>query len=187
MSLLGIKKKIAKFTDFEIDDIKDFINKSNLDLKKINLKFELNVDTLKSSKLEKPLNNTLNTDCVYYNLINDGQIINKINFRKYYINNLINDEIYFRIRLENDDIHHFHKFEKNELGIKFHNGYNIHAQLPSIEHIDYSDYKPSKIYNNEKLKFIHFENFKNELGRSNEEYLSYMEDQRKRIVKFLQK
>ena len=188
MGFFGIKKKIAKFTDFEIDDIEDFINKANLELKKINLKFEFNADTLKSAKLEKsPNNNTVNTDCVNYNLINDGKIINKIYFRKYYINNFINDEIFFRIRLENDDIRHIHTFEKNELGVKFHSGYNTHAQLPSIEHIDYSDYKPSKIYKNERLKFAHFEDFKNELGRSYEEYLSYMEDQRKRIIKYLQK
>ena len=188
MGFFGINKKIAKFSDFEINEIEDFINKSNLELKKINLKFELDVANLKSSKLEKLLNNkALNTDCVYYNLINEDKIINKIYFRKYCINNLIKDEVFFKIRLENDDIRYIHKFEKNELGVKFHNRYNDHAQLPSIEHIDYSDYKPSKIYKNEILKSAHFENFKNELGRSYEEYLSYMEDQRKRIIKYLKK
>jgi len=34
MGFFGIKKKISKFTDFEIDDIEDFINKANLELKK---------------------------------------------------------------------------------------------------------------------------------------------------------
>ena len=188
MSFWGVNKKISTFTDDEIDDINSFIVDINLSLAKHKLKFDFNIDSLKNNKWERFSNNFILTDLLSYNLFNNGEIINQIFFKKFYENKIIKDSIYFRIELKNDDLKYLHKFEAHSsLGIKFHHRYNKFGQLPPKSHIDYSDYKPNEILKNENLKKHHFTEFKNNLGRSYEEYIMYLNDQKKRIKDYLTK
>ena len=223
MGFFGIKKKISKFTDFEKEDIENFIKKATLYLdhkKKISFEYDLNSSNetrLKNQVIpranayagnkwvDRAFDDTyINTDLISYNIFKNKKKINIINFCKYYTKRSISkDFVSFHIYLERGDDKNWHKYEHHHgVGFRFHQRYNQFGQLPSSEHLDYSDFKYSPIgisYMKDKNgKSINrkyqkpkwaekkeFEDYKNIKGRGHEDFQEYLKDQRERIIKLL--
>ncbi len=169
MGFFGIKKKLAKFTRWEKQDIENFVKKATLDIgkkNKIYFKYDLDSsdeDNLKHLEIpranayagnkwaDRAFDDTyIHTDIISYNIFKNEKKINKINFSKYYTNRIVsNDFVSFLITLEKGDKNNWHEYEHHHgLGFRFHHRYNNNGQLPSSEQIDYSgfEYSPTGVF-----------------------------------------
>lgn len=224
MGFFGIKKKISKFTEFEKDDINNFVKNLSKDLKKFKISFEFDIHSSNPKNFENftipranayagnkwidrvTVDTYINTDHISYKVNKNNKEINDLEFKKYYINNTFSkDVVTFKIQLKKGIFRYEHKYEdRASLGIRFHPNYNLWGQLPARQHVDYSEFNFNEVgisYSldkNEKTLInkykkpktaenYEFEKYKNIIGRCNEDYIEYIEFQRKIISEHLAK